>query len=68
MGPQPAWQVDTADDAITVSTADDDEGDGLSIVRAVAHAVWSSHRDGQSVAVEAGDDAAREALQRWSLA
>jgi glycerol 3-phosphatase-2 len=68
VGPQSAWQVDTADDAITVSTAADDEGDGLSIVRAVAYAVWSSHRDGQNVAVEAGDDIARDALQRWSLA
>ena len=55
VGPQSAWQVDTADDAITVSTAGDDEGDGLSIVRAVAFAVWSSHRDGQTVAVEAGE-------------
>ena len=37
VGPQSAWQVDTADDAITVSSAAaDDEGDGLSIVRAVA--------------------------------
>ena len=26
-----------------------------------------SHRDGQTVAVEAGDDTARDALQRWSL-
>ncbi len=68
VGPQSAWQVDTADDAITVSTAADDEGDGLSIVRAVAHAVWSRHRDGQTVAVEAGDDTARDALQQWSLA
>jgi glycerol 3-phosphatase-2 len=67
VGPQSAWQVDTADDAITVSTVSDDEGDGLSIVRAVAHAVWSSRRDGQTVAVEAADDTARDALQRWSL-
>ncbi len=42
VGPQSAWHIDTADDAITVSTAGDDEGDGLSIVRAVAHAVWSA--------------------------
>jgi glycerol 3-phosphatase-2 len=67
VGPQSPWKVDTADDAITVSTAADDEGDGLSIVRAVAHAVWSSHRNGLTVAVEAGDDTARDALLRWSL-
>ena len=42
VGPQPAWQVDARDNAITVSSAaTDDAGDGLSIVRAVAHAVWS---------------------------
>jgi glycerol-1-phosphatase len=67
VGPQSPWKVDTADGAITVSTAADDEGDGLSIVRAVAHAVRSTHRDGRTVAVEAGDDTARDALLRWSL-
>jgi glycerol 3-phosphatase-2 len=61
VGPQSPWKVDTADDAITVSTAADDEGDGLSIVRAVAHAVWSSHRNGLTVAVEAGDTDRRHA-------
>ena len=68
VGPQSAWQIDIADGAVTVSTAAADDGDGLSIVRALAHAVWSSHLDGQSVAVTAGDDTARDALQRCSLA
>jgi hypothetical protein len=67
VGPQPAWQIDTGDNAITVRTAAEDHGDGLSIVRAVAHAVWSSQLDGETVDVEAGDDTARDALQRWSL-
>jgi glycerol 3-phosphatase-2 len=67
VGPQPAWQIDTGDNAITVRAADEDHGDGLSIVRAVAHAVWSSQLDGATVDVEAGDDTARDALQRWSL-
>jgi len=67
VGPQPAWQIDTTDDTITVTTAAEDHGDGLSIVRAVAHAVWSRDADGQTVAVEPGDDTARDALQRWSL-
>ncbi len=67
VGPQPAWQVDTRDNAITVRTAATDDGDGLSIVRAVAHAVWSGRLDGKSVDLEAGDDTARDALQRWSL-
>ncbi len=63
VGPQSAWHIDTTDNAITVSTAGDDEGDGLSIVRAVAHAVWSA----QATTVKAGDDTAHAALQRWSL-
>jgi glycerol 3-phosphatase-2 len=63
VGPQSAWHIETADDAITVRTAGDDDGDGLSIVRAVAHAVWSA----QATTVKAGDDTAHAALQRWSL-
>jgi glycerol 3-phosphatase-2 len=67
VGPQPAWQIDTGDNAITVRAVDEDQGDGLSIVRAVAHAVWSSQQDGETLDIEAGDDTARDALQRWSL-
>jgi HAD superfamily hydrolase (TIGR01450 family) len=65
--PQPAWQIDSTDNTISVTTAAEDRSDGLSIVRAVAHAIWSSHADGQTLAVEPGDDTARDALQRWSL-
>ncbi|WP_343576347.1 HAD-IIA family hydrolase [Mycobacterium sp.] len=64
VGPQPAWHIDIRDHAITVSTAGRDEGDGLSIVRAVAHAVWST----PATTVTAGDDTAYAALHRWSLA
>ena len=65
---QSAWHIDTGDASITVSSAaDDDAGDGLSIVRAVANAVWSSGLDGPTVTIKAGDDTARDALQRWSL-
>ena len=68
VGPQPAWHVETGEMSVTVSTGRDDEaGDGLSIVRAVANAVWASHRNGQSVTIEAVDDTAHDALQRWSL-
>src|SRR6201996_1210982 len=42
IGPQAAWNVDTEGRTITVSAAGDDGGDGLSIVRAVADAVWST--------------------------
>jgi len=63
VGPQAAWQVDTDGSTLTVSTAQHDDGDGLSIVRAVAHAVWST----PARTVNAGDDTAHAALQRWSL-
>jgi glycerol-1-phosphatase len=64
VGPQSAWHVETRDSSVTVTTGDDDAGDDLSIVRAVAHAVWSSNGD---VTIKAGDDTAHDALQRWSL-
>lgn len=66
VAPQPAWRVEVADTAITVSGDGPDDGDGLSIVRAVASAVWGS-ADSAAVRIEAGDDRARAALRRWSL-
>lgn len=69
VAPQPAWRVETGDMSITVSTGRDDEAsDDLSIVRAVANAVWASNGNAQAVTIEAGDDTAHDALQRWSLA
>jgi glycerol-1-phosphatase len=67
---QPAWHVETAGGSLTVSAARNGEaGDDLSIVRAVAEAVWSGHHDNtHTVTVKAGDDTAHDALQRWSLA
>jgi glycerol-1-phosphatase len=72
VAPQPAWHVETGDKSITVRAGGDEGGDGsasddLSIVRAVANAVWASHLDEQTVTIEAGDDTAHGALQRWSL-
>ena len=64
VGPQSAWNVDADGDTVVVSAATSDDGDGLSIVRAVADVVWSTGAE----TVEAGDDAAHAALQRWSLA
>jgi glycerol 3-phosphatase-2 len=65
---QPAWHIDIGDAAVTVSSAgNDDAGDGLSVVRAVANAVWSGGLDGAAVIIKAADDTARTALQRWSL-
>ena len=74
VAPQPAWHLETADRSVTVSTGRDDyAGDGsasddLSVVRAVANAVWAAQHDEQTVTIKAGDDTARDALQRWSLA
>jgi glycerol-1-phosphatase len=65
---QPAWHVEAGDMSVTVSSASDDEaGDDLSIVRAVANAVWANNGDPESITIEAGDDTAHDALQRWSL-
>jgi glycerol-1-phosphatase len=65
---QPAWRIETDDMSVTVSTGrDDTAGDGLSVVRAVANAVWAGRFDEQPVIIEAGDDTAHDALQRWSL-
>jgi HAD superfamily hydrolase (TIGR01450 family) len=66
VGPQPGWHVDIGAGAVTVSANGADDGDGLSIVRAVAAAVWGT-RDARAVRIEAADDRARDALRRWSL-
>lgn len=66
VAPQPGWRVDVGAEALTVSANGADEGDGLSVVRAVAHAVWGAATAGP-VRIEAADARARQALQRWSL-
>jgi glycerol-1-phosphatase len=67
IGPQQAWQVDTGEETVTVSACGDDNGDGLSVVRAVASAAWKADFDGRTFTIEAGDDVARHTLQRWSV-
>ncbi len=62
---QPAWHTDVDGERIVVGTGCADEGDGLSVVRAVAAAVWDSGRPAPQLA--AADDTARAALQRWAL-
>lgn len=61
---QPAWQIDTDGSMLTVRANGAGGGDPLSIVRAIAHAAWAT---GGPITIEAGDDTARAALQRWSL-
>jgi glycerol-1-phosphatase len=68
VAPQSAWHVEAGDMSVTVSTGRDDKAsDDLSIVRAVANAVWANNGDAAAVVIEAGDDNAYAALQRWSL-
>jgi glycerol-1-phosphatase len=68
VGPQTGWQVAIGADAITVNTAKrDHQEDELSVVRAVASAVWGAGLDGRQPRIEAGDERARDALNRWSL-
>ena len=64
VGPQSGWRVDLSAGAVTVSAKGGDVGDELSVVRAVADAVWSADSPPR---IEAGDDAARDALGRWDL-
>ncbi|WP_156688836.1 HAD-IIA family hydrolase [Mycobacterium sp. Marseille-P9652] len=68
VGPQPDWRVEVDGEAVKVGANGAEgagSGDGLSIVRAVAGAVWNS--DGRPSRIEAADDRARDALRRWSL-
>jgi hypothetical protein len=67
VGPHPAWHVDVGPSAVTVQATGRDPGDELSVVRATASAVWNARLDGRPVALMAGDDTARQAMERWSL-
>ncbi|WP_343600899.1 HAD-IIA family hydrolase [Mycobacterium sp.] len=69
VAPQSVWHVEIAGGAAVVGARGHDPTgdrgrDGLSVVRAVAHAVWAAHLDGP-VAVRAADDTAHAALRRW---
>lgn len=60
---QPRWRVDVDGAVVTVlSTGTDDEDDGLSIIRAIAHQLWRVDTGGGMPAICAGDDDARRAL------
>jgi len=67
VGPHPAWNVDVGPTAVTVQSTGRDPGDSLSVVRATASAVWNAQLDGRRVVLMAGDDTARQAMDRWSL-
>jgi len=64
----PGWRTEVGPDAVTVTATGADPGDdGLSVVRATARAVWDADRSGGPLAIRAGDDTARAALDRWAL-
>jgi hypothetical protein len=67
VAPHPAWYVDVGPSAVTVQSTGRDSGDPLSIVRATASAVWNANVDGRRLTLMAGDDATRQAMDRWSL-
>ncbi len=72
VGPQPGWRVQVDGRVVTVSQGEEQQDgqndDGLSVVRAVADAVWDADSDRQPFTVRpARDQGARDALQRWSL-
>ncbi|TRW79536.1 HAD-IIA family hydrolase [Mycolicibacterium sp. 018/SC-01/001] len=67
VGPHPAWRVELRDDQIVVTATGEEPGDMLSIVRAIAAAVWAAEPEPDRTTIVAADDAAREAARRWSL-
>jgi glycerol 3-phosphatase-2 len=67
IAPHPAWYVDVGPSAVTVQSTGRDPGDPLSVVRATASAIWNANLNGRPVTLMAGDDTARQAMQRWSL-
>jgi glycerol 3-phosphatase-2 len=67
VAPHPAWYVDVGPSAVTVQATGRDVGDPLSVVRATASAVWNANLNGRPLTLMAGDDTARQAMQRWSL-
>lgn len=64
----PAWRADFDAESVTVTaTGQAPATDGLCVVRATAHAIWSAGWPGGPLPVLAGDDTAEAALRRWSL-
>lgn len=59
------WLTDISDDAVTVTSTGSEPGDSLSVVRTVAAAVWSAGIGRRPIV--GGDDAARQAVECWSL-
>ncbi|MGE0216861.1 HAD-IIA family hydrolase [Mycolicibacterium sp.] len=67
IGPQPGWAVDVDSTTVTVCATGADQNDPLAVVRAIAAAVWAADTGPRPSVITAGDDAARQAVARWSL-
>ena len=67
IGPHPAWRVDVDRETVVVHSTGRDAGDPLSVVRAMASAVWEARLEDAAFTLSAGDDTTKQALQRWSM-
>lgn len=67
VGPQRGWNVEIGDDTVSVTAVDAGSQQGLSVVRAIAHAMWQFGADGHRRAVLAGDGSSHRALSEWDL-
>jgi hypothetical protein len=67
VAPQAGWHVDVDAGAVTVRSTGSDPGDALSVVRAIAAAVWDYDGDPRPTTITAVDDAARQAVERCAL-
>lgn len=68
IAPQAGWRVEADATTVTVHQEGRLPGDELAVVRAIAAAVWSLDGGQRPTTITPGDDAARQALERWSLA
>jgi ribonucleotide monophosphatase NagD (HAD superfamily) len=58
---QPGWHTEIRDGVVTITSTG--QGEELSAIRAAVGAVWNS----DASRVRAGDDRARDALERWAV-
>lgn len=67
IGPQPGWHVEVDDDAVTLRAANGQAQEGLSVVRAVAHAMWRDNAEGRRRPIVATDAQSHRALADCNL-
>jgi glycerol-1-phosphatase len=66
IAPHPAWRIEIGPGVVTVYSTGQDAQDPLTVVRAIASAVWHAGLD-LPFGILGGDTTADEALDRWSL-